>query len=192
MAPIDELALVVRLHAARGQAELLRPRVDPRLELPQAEPAVESRIAVSESIEIRPVPSTATCTPASLVANELGQGRADLATQGARPGRPAGRAPRGARAGFCRRGSSCRGGSLPRRRRGRRRPARARGRLRRRRSAAPKAGGRRGARARPRRRGGAARSPRPPRARARTCGQGSGSRGGRSPRTGPARQTEAL
>ena len=52
VAPVDELALVVRLPAAHGALELERPLVDPRLELGEAEAAVELGIAVPEHVEI--------------------------------------------------------------------------------------------------------------------------------------------
>src|SRR3990170_7349403 len=55
VAPVDELALVVRLEAADGDVECPRPLVDPRLELVVGEAAVESRIAVRKCVQVRSV-----------------------------------------------------------------------------------------------------------------------------------------
>ena len=52
VAPVDELALVVRLPAARRALELEGPLVDPRLELGEPETAVELGITASEHVEI--------------------------------------------------------------------------------------------------------------------------------------------
>src|SRR5207253_3954881 len=53
VAPLDVLALAVRLPAPHGQAERLRPAVDPRLELGVAEAAaVLLRVAAPEEVEI--------------------------------------------------------------------------------------------------------------------------------------------
>ena len=55
VAGVDELALVVRLEAAHRAAELLRPLVDPGLELGVGHAAVERRIALGERVQIDPV-----------------------------------------------------------------------------------------------------------------------------------------
>ena len=49
VAPVDELALVVRLPAADRALELERPLVDPRLELGEPEAAVELGIAAARA-----------------------------------------------------------------------------------------------------------------------------------------------
>src|SRR5581483_10241967 len=53
--PADVLALAVRLSAADGQRELLRPLVDLRLELVQAEAAVDLGVPPSEHVEVHAV-----------------------------------------------------------------------------------------------------------------------------------------
>ena len=50
--PVDVRALVVRLAAADGQAELLAPRVEPRLELAKRERPVDGRIAPAELVQV--------------------------------------------------------------------------------------------------------------------------------------------
>src|SRR5215210_2971984 len=55
VAPVDELALVIRLTAARRALEPLRPLVDPALELRQPEPAVDRRVPLVEGIQVHPV-----------------------------------------------------------------------------------------------------------------------------------------
>src|SRR5581483_5461235 len=53
--PADVLALAVRLPAARGHAGGVGPVVDPPLQLVEAEPAVELRVASPEHVEVRAV-----------------------------------------------------------------------------------------------------------------------------------------
>src|SRR5581483_2706793 len=50
--PLDELALAVRLPAARVDVEGVRPGVDAALELVQADPAVDLRVAPAEHVEV--------------------------------------------------------------------------------------------------------------------------------------------
>src|ERR687898_1782892 len=52
VAPLDVLAFVVRLEAADAALELARPLVDLRLELGEAEPAVDRRVAIGEHVEV--------------------------------------------------------------------------------------------------------------------------------------------
>src|SRR6185312_5882964 len=52
MAPLDELALVVRLAALHGQLERTRPLVDAALELRDREASVELRVATAEDVQI--------------------------------------------------------------------------------------------------------------------------------------------
>src|SRR6185312_3321194 len=50
--PLDEVALVVRLPAACGHVERVRPLVDAPLELVQAEAAVERGVAARQLVEV--------------------------------------------------------------------------------------------------------------------------------------------
>jgi hypothetical protein len=52
MAPVDVLAFAVRVPAARSAAELLRPRVDLRLEIVQRDAAVQLGIAPLEHVQV--------------------------------------------------------------------------------------------------------------------------------------------
>src|SRR4051794_12958966 len=52
VAPLDELALVVRLAAQDGELELPRPLVDPALELGDRQPSVQPRVAAAEDVQI--------------------------------------------------------------------------------------------------------------------------------------------
>ena len=55
VAPVDELTLVVRLTRTHGALELARPLVDLGLELGDADPAVERRIAAADHVEVHAV-----------------------------------------------------------------------------------------------------------------------------------------
>src|SRR5205085_12428019 len=52
VAPLDELALHVRLAALHGQLELASPVVDPPFELGDREAAVERRVAPPDDVEV--------------------------------------------------------------------------------------------------------------------------------------------
>src|SRR5262249_36893126 len=52
VAPLHELALVVRLAALDGQLELPRPRIDLALELRDRQPSVELRVATAEDVQV--------------------------------------------------------------------------------------------------------------------------------------------
>ena len=67
VAPLDVLALVVRLAAAGGRAELPRPGVDPRLQLGEGQAAVHRRVATVEDVEIHAVEDEDAHWAASLV-----------------------------------------------------------------------------------------------------------------------------
>ena len=113
VAPVDVLALAVRLPAADPQVELLRPLVDLRLELLQPEPAVQLRIAPPEHVEVdtvEHVDAHAVTLPeisASSAARTSASGSSCLDGAGRR------RAARSAA------GLSCRAAAPPRRARGR-------------------------------------------------------------------------
>ena len=50
VAPLDVLALVVRLEAPDGETELLRPTVDTGFEVAEPDAAVESRVSLAEHV----------------------------------------------------------------------------------------------------------------------------------------------
>ena len=104
VAPVDELALVVRLPAARRALVLVRPRVDAALELGEREAAVVVGVAPVEHVEVDAVqdcdPHGATLTRDQRVERRTHVGRGQLDADPRPPGRLEQDEPRGAADGL--------------------------------------------------------------------------------------------